>query len=254
MNETVKNILRNREVAMQTAQGLVFWPQQQGCAQIFCTGPLFWNLVANEILLESWEQGVHLQAFADDFVFVIREPTGTKLKFTAHEVLAVFKRWTDKHKISVSIEKSCNNIINEPIHTYTDGSKMDNRTGCAFCVRENNIYTIQWMAQLKLHNSVFQAELIALKEAYPWASQSNQTIKIWTDSESSLHSISYLKTNSPLAQDIQNTLINSPNIKLGWIKGRVGHAGNEATDLLAKKASLEGIPTQYPASRSYLKK
>ncbi|GBL76876.1 hypothetical protein AVEN_12562-1 [Araneus ventricosus] len=43
------------------------------------------------------------------------------------------------------------------------------------------------MAQLKPHNSVFQDELIAIEEAYTWASQSNQPIKIWTDSESSLH-------------------------------------------------------------------
>ncbi|GBO21346.1 hypothetical protein AVEN_198336-1 [Araneus ventricosus] len=76
---------------MQTSQGPVFWPQQQGCAQRSCTGLMFWNWVANEILLESWKPGVHLQAFADDFVFVISEPTGAILKSTAHEALAVFK-------------------------------------------------------------------------------------------------------------------------------------------------------------------
>ncbi|GBN57890.1 hypothetical protein AVEN_1212-1 [Araneus ventricosus] len=70
---------------------------------------------------------------------------------------------------------------------------------------------------------------------------------IWTDREPSLHSISSLKSNSPLSQDIQNILLNSPNIKLGWIKAHVGYAGNEAAYLFAKKATLEGIPTQYPA-------
>ncbi|GBO24120.1 hypothetical protein AVEN_203731-1 [Araneus ventricosus] len=143
---------------------------------------------------------------------------------------------------------------NEPINIYTDGSKIDDRTGCSFCVRENNISTSQWMAKLKTHNSVFQDELIAMKEAYTYASQSNQPIKIRTDSKSSLHSISSLKTNSPQAQNIQNILLNSPNINLGWIKGHVGHADNEAGDLLAKKATLKGIRTQYPAHRNYLKK
>ncbi|GBM82047.1 hypothetical protein AVEN_56190-1 [Araneus ventricosus] len=94
------------------------------------------------------------------------------------------------------------------------------------------------MAQLKPHNSVFQAELIAIKEACNWDSQSNQPIKIWTDSESSIHSISSLKTSSPLAQDIQSILLNSPNIKLRCIKAHVGHAGNESADLLAKTVTL----------------
>ncbi|GBM76274.1 hypothetical protein AVEN_8483-1 [Araneus ventricosus] len=44
--------------------------------------------------------------------------------------------------------------------------------------------------------------------------------------------------------------INSPNIKLGWIKAHVGHAGNEAAELLSKKATLEEIRThiQHPGA------
>ncbi|GBO07599.1 hypothetical protein AVEN_245503-1 [Araneus ventricosus] len=48
--------------------------------------------------------------------------------------------------------------------------------------------------------------------------------------------------------------LNSPNIKLGWIKAHVGHADNKAGDLFAKTATLKGIPTQYPSSRRLLKK
>ncbi|GBM23124.1 Putative protein in type-1 retrotransposable element R1DM [Araneus ventricosus] len=68
---------------------------------------------ANEILSKSWQPRAHLQAIADNFVFVISEPTGAKLKSTAHEALVVFKRWTDKHKLSVSTEKSCNILISK---------------------------------------------------------------------------------------------------------------------------------------------
>ncbi|GBN90038.1 hypothetical protein AVEN_252245-1 [Araneus ventricosus] len=109
------------------------------------------------------------------------------------------------------------------------------------------------MSHLKPQNSVFQTELNAIKEAYTWSSQSNQPIKIWTDSESSLYTISSLKTNSPLAQDIQNILIDSPNIKLDWIKAHVEHADDEASYLLANEATLEGIQTQYRTHRSFLK-
>ncbi|GBM21666.1 hypothetical protein AVEN_248496-1 [Araneus ventricosus] len=103
------------------------------------------------------------------------------------------------------------------------------------------------MAQLKPHNLVFKDELIAIKEACTWASQSNQPINIWTDDECSLRYIASLKTNNPLAQHIQNILPHSQNIKLGWIKVHEGHVGNEAEDLLAKKPTVEGIPTQYTA-------
>ncbi|CAL1263112.1 unnamed protein product [Larinioides sclopetarius] len=74
------------------------------------------------------------------------------------------------------------------------------------------------------------------------------------DSESSSYSISSLKTNSPLAQDIEQVLINSLNIKLSWIKAYVGQAGNETADLLAKKATLEGTPIHYLAPRGFPKK
>ncbi|GBO44175.1 hypothetical protein AVEN_180190-1 [Araneus ventricosus] len=50
--ETLKDILTDRKVTIQTAQGPVSWTQQHGCAQGSCTGPMFWNLVANEIISE----------------------------------------------------------------------------------------------------------------------------------------------------------------------------------------------------------
>ncbi|GBM53293.1 hypothetical protein AVEN_52318-1, partial [Araneus ventricosus] len=65
-------------------------------------------------------------------------------------------------------------------------------------------------------------------------------------SESSLHFISSLKTNSPLAQDIQSILLNSPSIKLGWIKEHVEHAGNESVDLLVKKATSSFQRSRFP--------
>ncbi|GBO15692.1 hypothetical protein AVEN_83243-1 [Araneus ventricosus] len=66
---------------------------------------MFWNLVANEIISEEWQPNLLLQAFADDFIFVISEPTGTKLKATAQAALTKFQHWTDKHQLNVSTEK-----------------------------------------------------------------------------------------------------------------------------------------------------
>ncbi|GBM87399.1 hypothetical protein AVEN_220933-1 [Araneus ventricosus] len=61
--------------------------QQKGCAQISCTGPIFWNIVANEILSEVSLPNIHPQAFADDFAYVVAESMGAKLKPITHEAL-----------------------------------------------------------------------------------------------------------------------------------------------------------------------
>ncbi|GBL80792.1 hypothetical protein AVEN_26229-1 [Araneus ventricosus] len=52
---------------------------------------------------------------------------------------------------------------------YTDGSHLEGETGCAFCVIQNNVQFHQWTAKLSPHNTVFQAETLAIKEAINWA-------------------------------------------------------------------------------------
>ncbi|GBM10751.1 hypothetical protein AVEN_134-1 [Araneus ventricosus] len=64
------------------------------------TGPVFWNLVADKVLRQDWSQGVHLKAFADDFVFLVNAVTKQEVKNLAN------KTWTDKHKLEISLEKT----------------------------------------------------------------------------------------------------------------------------------------------------
>ncbi|GBM91185.1 hypothetical protein AVEN_173505-1 [Araneus ventricosus] len=47
---------------------------------------------------------------------------------------------------------------------FTDGSKLEEQTGYAYCAFENNNITHQWLGKLSEKNSVFQAELLAIKE------------------------------------------------------------------------------------------
>ncbi|GBO09164.1 hypothetical protein AVEN_23386-1 [Araneus ventricosus] len=49
------------------------------------------------------------------------------------------------------------------LNIYTDGSKMDDKTGSAFCVKEEDTTKYEWMAQLRPLNTVFQAELLAIR-------------------------------------------------------------------------------------------
>ncbi|GBN72732.1 hypothetical protein AVEN_21063-1 [Araneus ventricosus] len=93
----------------------------------------------------------------------------------------------------------------------------------------------------------------SILEACLWASKTKQQIKVWSDSESSLHSIASIDTKSPIAQQTQEILLKSTNIKLGCIKAHVGYSGYETADVLAKKATQEGIPTYIPAPRNHIK-
>ncbi|GBM04142.1 hypothetical protein AVEN_115517-1 [Araneus ventricosus] len=58
---------------------------------------------------------------------------------------------------------------------------------------------------------------------------------VWSDSESSFHSITSIDTKSPIAQETQEILLKSTYIKLGRIRAHVGYSGNEAADVLTKK-------------------
>ncbi|GBL83238.1 hypothetical protein AVEN_165426-1 [Araneus ventricosus] len=104
--ETLIDLLSNRQVALNISQRPATLPQHRGCPQGSCTGPAFWNLVANEVLAQSWPEGVHLQAFADDFIFLIKAPTKAKVKSLANEALNQFKSWTAKHNLEISADKS----------------------------------------------------------------------------------------------------------------------------------------------------
>ncbi|GBN83197.1 hypothetical protein AVEN_112636-1 [Araneus ventricosus] len=78
---------------MQTSEGPVLWEQTQGCPQGSCSGPAFWNMVADEILSVQWPQGVHLQAFADDFAFIVTDNTREGLRKLSKLELDNFNRY-----------------------------------------------------------------------------------------------------------------------------------------------------------------
>ncbi|GBL74794.1 hypothetical protein AVEN_243650-1 [Araneus ventricosus] len=67
---------------------------------------MFWNLIANEILAEIFPPDVHLQAFADDFVFHIYSRIREGLKILAQQALDIFKTLTDKNELQISTSKS----------------------------------------------------------------------------------------------------------------------------------------------------
>ncbi|GBM74310.1 hypothetical protein AVEN_207232-1 [Araneus ventricosus] len=121
---------------------------------------------------------------------------------------------------------------------YTDGSKTEKGVGAAFCVWSGQNIVYRWLAKLKDYNTVFQAELLALKHAADHAtSLPHQPITILVDIQASVQAVANPKSINTTAREIYKSLITNKHIHISWIKAHVGYDGNEEAYRLAKEAA-----------------
>ncbi|GBL89913.1 Retrovirus-related Pol polyprotein from type-1 retrotransposable element R1 [Araneus ventricosus] len=106
INRFFHSLLQNRKVTLLTPQGRATKEQKQGCPQGSCSGPAMWNLVANEILNRVWPDNVHIQAFADDFVLVIKADTNKSLVEDTQSAITQFSSWCSENELAISTEKT----------------------------------------------------------------------------------------------------------------------------------------------------
>ncbi|GBN58384.1 Putative protein in type-1 retrotransposable element R1DM [Araneus ventricosus] len=136
---------------------------------------------------------------------------------------------------------------------YTDGSRMEEKTGFAVCILQNNQNIQNYLYKLKSYNSVFQAELTAIRYAANWAVSNNYKINIHTDSLSSIMALKSAGSKSKLVNSVKNDLhLANGLVGLSWVKAHVGIEGNELADQCAKQAITSGEELDIPAPRSYL--
>ncbi|GBL96115.1 hypothetical protein AVEN_104346-1 [Araneus ventricosus] len=123
-------------------------------------------------------------------------------------------------------------------------------TGHSYRAFENFIKVLEWKGKLEKFHTVFQAELMELKEAIIRASQGNEISKIWTDSLSSA-----MYTPHQLVRDIQYLLTHITSKYSGrWIKAHVGYQGNnEEAYTFANKAITDGVVVKALKPRCELK-
>ncbi|GIY49462.1 RNase H domain-containing protein [Caerostris extrusa] len=124
---------------------------------------------------------------------------------------------------------------------FTDGSKKDNRVGCAIvilgkaCKFRNKTGDLM-MRLLSSWQSFMQSE---------WQSHiitfSIPNAKIITDSRSVLQAINNPSNNSPSIISLKELLKLSPSIELIWTRAHIGVAGNESADIHAKLGTEKPI-------------
>ncbi|GBN17506.1 hypothetical protein AVEN_266059-1 [Araneus ventricosus] len=110
-----------------------------------------------------------------------------------------------------------------------------------------------WQRKLDRSNSVFQAEILAIRMAIEATSSLHRPIKIWTDRLSSLMNILNPKSHHSMVREIQTLLLYHKHIHLRWLKAHVGYLGNECADQLAKEAITKGDPFFLRKPLSHLK-
>ena len=151
------------------------------------------------------------------------------------------------------------------LEVYTDGSGFQGSFGSGVIVFQDKPEesTIQWRESfhLGLTSSVYQGEMLAIKEAADWITQNctNKKVTLYSDSRSSLLSLLNPLVKSELVSLTRSSLQGAGeanNITLRWIKAHKGYFGNEEADILAKQGAIG--PARLPSPRpkpplSYIK-
>lgn len=146
------------------------------------------------------------------------------------------------------------------IHFYTDGSKMDGRTGSGFFSRDLDVGRSY---RLPDHNNVFQAEMVAITECMKFVNGVDLSgdITIFTDSQAAVRALSSRSVKTKTILDCKreiNTYSCRGRLSLIWVPGHYGMEGNEMADGLARAgATLISVnldnPRPFRATREELK-
>ena len=159
------------------------------------------------------------------------------------EIIIIPQDNNDDHIIRTTFLQNLNTIWSKYEHIFTDGSLLDEKTGCAFYHKNT-----KFSKQIRLPNeaSIYTAELWAILEAMKYCLEykGNSCFVIFSDSKSALEAIlncKYIAFSNHIIMHILNTyhtlLANNVKISLVWIKAHVGIPANEVVDKLAKEAT-----------------
>ena len=129
------------------------------------------------------------------------------------------------------------------IHIYTDGSRMEDRSGAGWAVCHGDTVIAEDRVYLGHEASVFQAEVFAIEQALRWVIENcdkGTDVLISSDSQSAISAIFKVTSTSKVVQACKEVLCTAKEnhrIAIRWVKGHADCTGNELADYLARQAS-----------------
>ena len=157
-------------------------------------------------------------------------------------------KWNTGFKVNMeSFDGKAKHRQRSQYNAYTDGSKLDGKTGAGLVIYGAKTELTTCKLRLPDGTTVFQAEVAAIAEAAAtltgMCNESMKYVKIFVDSQAALAAIAnpYV-TSCIVAEAIEklNTLADlTRSVTLVWIPAHKGYEGNERADALAKEGSME---------------
>ena len=146
------------------------------------------------------------------------------------------KSLSDSHLMKQNFQE-LQSRLSEYQHLYTDGSKVEDKVGCAYISGSHHE-----KIRLPDGSSIFTAESKAIDMALDYVMNNSLENKfvIFSDSLSVLKSLNHTSSKNPKIQNViekNHELSKTKEILFCWLPSHVGIKGNEAADVKAK-ASL----------------
>ncbi|GBN93130.1 Putative protein in type-1 retrotransposable element R1DM [Araneus ventricosus] len=103
----VSSYLRNRSVCYETQVTRVVHEVNRGCPQGSCSGPLFWNIVADSLLSLPFPRNTYIQAYTDDLVLVVWGHNESQIAEQGRAAMSMIGEWGDLNNLRFSPQKTC---------------------------------------------------------------------------------------------------------------------------------------------------